>query len=375
MRLDSSRPRLALLAVSARYSAFVLPCAAREVRHWRRRAASIPDRRLRTAALDTLVQKRFSIDGAALFATIVPGFNLRSLRLLVAFQVLCDYLDSISEWHGPNQVESGRLLHRALIQALDPSAPLSDHYALHPHRDDGGYIRALIDACRRAAPSLPSYDRVRSQVVRETGQVEVQALNHDRDPDRRTAALQQWVDRHSAKGTGALWFELSGAAGLPLHIHMLLALAADPSTTPTDVARAVAAYVPWVCTTATMLDSLVDRDRDAASGDDSYVAYYDDERHLTERVVLLVHRARQEVLALRHGERHAVLLAGMAAMYLSEPSAYAADLRRTRRAILAAAGPPMLPILAIMRLWRALRAWRAPGAPLSDAEGHRCGPS
>jgi tetraprenyl-beta-curcumene synthase len=371
MRLES-RPRLTLLAVSIRYCAFVMPYVAREVRRWRCRAASIPDCRLRAAALETLAHKRFSIDGAALFATIVPGFNVQSLRLLVAFQVLCDYLDSISEWHGPNQVESGRLLHVALIEALDASAPLSDHYALHPHRDDGGYILALIDACRRAAPSLPSYDRVRSQVVRETGQVEVQALNHDRDPGRRAAALRQWVDRHSAKDTDALWFELSGAAGLPLHIHMLLALAADPSTTPTDAARAVAAYVPWVCATATMLDSLVDRDRDAAKGDHSYVAYYDDDRHLTERVLLLVHRARQEVLELRYGERHAVLLAGMVAMYLSEPSAYAPDLRETRRAILAAAGPAVLPILAIMRLWRALRAWRAPAAPLSDAEPHRC---
>lgn len=355
-RLASAR---SLFAVSRTYLRFVLPRVNWEIARWQARAVAIPDARLRAAALEGLSKKRFQVDGAGLLAALAPGRNHRLVRLLVAYQVLCDYLDTITEWPVPGQVESGRRLHRALAEALDTGATVSDHYARHPHKDDGGYVRALVGTCRSMCASLPSYARVRPQVVAAAARVAVQALNHDGDPARRTGALERWARDELPAETEARWFEVTAAAAHSLHIHMLLALAADSRTTERDIAEAARAYFPWACAAATMLDSLVDRDEDAAHGNHSYVSYYESDGELTERLTLLIERAASGVRQLRRGELHAVIVAGMAAMYLSDAAARTPAVRDTRRAALAAAGDPAKLILPIMVAWRALRSFRA----------------
>ena len=76
-------------------------------------------------------------------ATLPRARNRRLLRLLVAYQIIWDFLDSVSERGASAGQANGRQLHLALIDALDPSRPLSDYYLHNPWREDGGYLNAL----------------------------------------------------------------------------------------------------------------------------------------------------------------------------------------------------------------------------------------
>jgi tetraprenyl-beta-curcumene synthase len=349
----------AFCAVAWRELTWTLPNVRREVARWRRHALTIPDPTLRTDALESLRSERLNLEGAALFTCLPPRRDLRLLRLNVAYQVALDYLDRISDRPAPDPIANGRQLHRALTDALEPSAVPADYYRHHPWHDDGGYLAAIVTDCQRRCRELPAYDRVKPHVLTAARRIDVQILNHDPDPARRDASLaafaaQTYPDLHEPR-----WFELTAAASSTVGVHALLALAADPTTTEADVLATDAAYAFSICAASTLLDSLVDEREDADAGNHSYVAHYADAREAIERICTIVAQARDEAAALRRGNRHALIAGGIVAMYLSKDDAYRTELRPTVRRILRAAGPlPTLqrPIMRTLRRWRGLQA-------------------
>lgn len=336
-----------------------LPAISREIRGWRRRALAIPDAPIRADALTSIERKRGHTDGAALFWILPRRRNLDLLRLLVAYEMIWDYLDTVNE-HGADRGQAnGRQLHLALVEALDPGTAISDYYQHHPWREDGGYLRALVEACRRGCSALPSYPRVRALAIREATRAQVLALNHDLDPARRDASLKRWAERECDGRHDASWFELSGAASASLTVHVLLALAAEPACTEHEVDRACAAYFPWLSLATTMLDSYVDQDEDEANGDHSYIAHYASPTVAMQRVSEIVERAVRECRRLRNGHRHAVIAACMVAMYLSRDSARTPSMRATTDRFVEAGGSLTRVLLPILRLWRIAYAQRS----------------
>src|ERR1044072_9771613 len=102
-------------------------------------------------------------------------------------------LDTVSERPCENMVANGAQLHRALAEALSPGEPISPYYRYHPWRDDGGYLRSIVEACRAECLQLPSFDRVRPHVLPEAARLEVCAINHRLDPVARRADIEAWV--------------------------------------------------------------------------------------------------------------------------------------------------------------------------------------
>ncbi len=127
-----------------------------------------------------LTHKRDHTEGAALFCVLAGSRDQRLLRLLVAYQTIWDFLDNVSE-RDSDEV-NGRQLHFALVEALEPEAPISDYYRHNPWKNDGGYLRALVEACRESCAALPSYSRVRPHLLAGVRRCSVQSINHDRDP-------------------------------------------------------------------------------------------------------------------------------------------------------------------------------------------------
>jgi tetraprenyl-beta-curcumene synthase len=329
------------------------------MRVWRGRALMIPDGPIREDALDSIERKRENADGAALFWILPRRRDPNLLRLLVAYQIIWDFLDSVNERGAHEGTENGLQLHRALVEALDPSTPISDYYRYHPWRDDGGYLRELVETCRDSCSALPSYGCVRPLVVREARRAQVQALNHDTDPSDRDAALRAWVAGEFGEEQRLSWFELSSAASASLAVHAFLALAADPACTDEEVQRACGAYFPWISGAATMLDSYVDQVEDERMGSHRYVDHYGSDALVGERVRTLVTRSVTEARRLRHGHRHAVIASCMVAMYLSKESARTPDLRASTASIVDAGGSLTRILLPILRLWRIVFAHRA----------------
>jgi tetraprenyl-beta-curcumene synthase len=348
-----------LAASATRELAWGLRAVARETRTWRLRAAEIPDARIRHDALSALASKRGNIDGAALFWIIPRTRRPGLLKLLVTYQIMWDFLDSVSESGAGSGQASGRRLHLALVEALDQRRPISDYYRYHPWREDGGYLRSLVGVCRECSCRLTSYECVRPFLVREAYRANVQAINHDPNPTRRDTALREWAAQEFPDGHEATWFELAAAAGAGLSIYALLVLGVERECGDTDIARVYDAYFPWASAVATMLDSYVDQAEDIANGDHVYVKHYPTPALATVGMSRLVRRSVTEARALPGGERHALIVACMIAMYLSKDSARTPEMRDTTATLLDAGGSLTKILLPILRLWRLAYAQRS----------------
>jgi len=326
---------------------------------WRAHARLIPDQSIRADALNSLAGKRGNIDGAALFWIIPRSRNPCLLKLLVAYQVMWDFLDSVSETGAIAGQANGRQLHLALVDAVDHERPISDYYRLHPWHKDAGYLRALVEACRRSSQRLPSFEPLRPLLVREAFRANVQAINHDEGHRQRSTALSEWVGREYAPRDDVPWFELAAAAGAGLSIYALFALAVEPQLDDFDAIRIYNAYFPWASALATMLDSYVDQDEDLANGDHVYIEHYRSAEKMATGIDGLVKRSVLEVAALPNGERHVLLVACMIAMYLSKDSARVSARHEMTRGLLRAGGSLTSTMLPVLRLWRIAYAQRS----------------
>jgi len=340
----------ALVAAAWRELSWGLGEVSRELSRWRTRAEAIGDPTLRADALYSLRNKRTHADGAALFGILPRRRDRDLLRLLVAYETILDFLDEVSERH-PTEA-NGRELHTALLDAVEPDRPLGDYYRHHSAGDDGGYLRALVEACRFHTRRLPAYGRVETVLRREVGRAQVLALNHVPPAARRDALLRDWAALEFPGERELAWFELSAAASASLVVHSMLALAAEDAPSAADIDATYAAYWPWTSLATAMLDSYVDWEEDLARGEHSYIAHYGDRRRALARVGDAVERAAGAARAAPRGTRHTVIVSSMVAMYLSKDSARSAPLRRSTARLLEAGGA--LPRL----LAPALAGWR-----------------
>jgi tetraprenyl-beta-curcumene synthase len=336
-----------------------LRAVTRELEPWQRRARAIPDAATREDALNALAHKRTHADGAALFWILPRRRKPHLLKLLVDYQVAWDFLDNVSERGASIGEANGRSLYTALIDALDVGGAVGGYYRFHPWREDGGYLAALVEACRGGCARLPAYAEVRPLLRRETTRALVLGVNHDRNPVGRDARLMGWAEREYADQRDASWFELTSAASASLTVHAILALAAEPRCEWGEVEGAYAAYFPWISALGTMLDSYVDRAEDVAEGNHSYIEHYPTGDAGVRRLAQLVDRSAREALGLRKGRRHAVIVACMVAMYLSKDSARAPAMRRSARGLAREGGTLPVLLLPCLRIWRIAYAQRS----------------
>jgi tetraprenyl-beta-curcumene synthase len=333
-----------------------LRAASREIRRWQSSARLIPDVPIREDALQTLERKRTHIVGAGLFWILPDQRDMRLLRLLIAYEIILEFLDEAHERAGGER--NGRQLHRALIEALDPTAPISDYYSAHPWSNDGGYLRTLVEACREGCASLSFYADVRELLLQNARRcAQAQGLNHRLTPAERGDGLRAWAESEFRGELHASWWEMTAAASSSVGVHALLALAACSQRHDWDQVNA--AYVPWICAVSTLLDSYADQLRDAAEDSHSYLAYYTTPEVATERLAELIRRAALAACGLEHGERHAVIAASMIAMYLSNEAVRAPDKRAGTARLTHAGGTLTRVLLPALRLWRIAYAQRS----------------
>lgn len=343
-----------------------LPAASAQMRQWRRRAQAVIDGPIRKDALNVLRRKRTHVDGAGLFWTVLRRRQPRLLRVLVAFQLLLDFLDYVSERAQESEPDlqagqaDGERLHLGLLDALDPTTEIVDHYALHPWRADAGYMRALIFSCRLNADSLPSYSRVlpfTAAEVRRTA--EILPTNHIPDPACRDRRLRAWAAGHSDLAPELEWFELTAAISGSLAIHALLTRAADENATSAHIEATVQAYMPWVALATAMFDSYADQAEDAALDRHSYIAHYPDPSTAEARLRQIARQTMSATLMLPRGARHTILVACMIAMYLSKDDARSPQMAARTRALARAGGPLTRSLLPVLWVWRAAVSHRA----------------
>lgn len=349
----TGRQLAAALGSGGRELGWGLRAVGHETERWRRQAHAIPDARLRAEALRGLDHRRGHIDGAALLWTLPSRRSPALLRLLVAFEVMQDFLDGVSEHGARAGADDGTILFSAVADALDPSRPQRNgYYADLPWRDDGGYLAALVSACRNDVQQLPSFSAVRALLVREGERTGVLWRNHLCDPRLRDDGLRAWTAQMLPADAGLPWHELAAAASGWITTLVLLALAAEPRVSEAEALETYETYFPYVALALTLLDSWADQFVDAAAGDHSYIAHYDSREQAVQRLCAIVERARADVVRLRHGERHAVVLACMVALYATERDVRTPELKPMTDRVVAAGGTLTQLLMPALELWR-----------------------
>jgi tetraprenyl-beta-curcumene synthase len=351
---------LAIVETLACYWLTIFPVARRELHRWRTRATAIPDPTLRELASRALAQEGLNAEGAALFATLAPARRRpAATRLLVAFQVMYDYLDALTEQPRPDPLTTSRRLHGALIAALGGPTTPDGFFANYPVAGgDGGYLTELADSCRAIFLELPSAravapDAIRAAVRSAEGQSQSHAAALGAAHD-----LTRWAAHTSPAGLDLRWWETAAAAESSLVIHALLASAAQSNLTKACAASVAAAYWPWIAGLNALLDDLIDTAEDATEGTHSFIARY---RTATVRAQRLSHMATEansaiDRLPLRR--RHAVIFGAMTSYYLAAPEACAGETAATARLVTAAIDMDLRPLVAMLRARRRMRFGR-----------------
>jgi tetraprenyl-beta-curcumene synthase len=348
----------ALGVAVAREMVWGLRSVSREVDKWRARAAEIPDATIRRDALEALEHKRSNTEGAALFWIIPKRRCPQLLSLLVAYEIMADFLDSAIERGAHAGMVNGRQLHLALMDAVDVERPISDYYRHHPWRDDGGYLSRLVEECRYGCVTLPSYRCVRPLMMRAAGLAQVQGINHELDLCLREVVLQAWAAQHCRPENGLGWYETAGAASAWLTVLALMAVAAEPTPRSNYASDVYAAYFPWISLSATLLDSYGDLVEDQANEENSYITRYGSLETAVLRIGEVMRRAALEARLLDNGERHSVIFAAMIAMYLSKDSARTSEMALMSDKLLHS-GESLVRLLSpVLRGWRLMYSLR-----------------
>ncbi len=365
----------AAAAIQVSYRRTVAPVVRAELARWRARAEAIEDARARSLALAKLSDEGSHAKAAAMLATLAPpAMRPDATKAIVGLEVLFDCLDGLSERPAVDPLKEGLRLFEPYVEAV--SAPAGGSAA--PKVDSPGptvasappgggeaaraYLAELAGAVRSALWRLPRADAV-ADVARAHASraAEAQTRMHAA-AQLGIPQVEQWA-RAEAIQAELDWRELlTGSASSVLVVHALIAAAADPATTPGQAPRIADAY-QGACVTLTLLDGIVDFERDANDPDGrrpGYLDLYPDRDELARTLTGAARRAAARMAALRGGDRHLAILAGAVAYYGSAPGA---DTDFARAAI----GPlqrELAPLsYAMLALMGARRWWRRSGRP------------
>jgi tetraprenyl-beta-curcumene synthase len=330
----------ALLARSAfvgtvLFHAFVaLPLARRELARWNRRAQAIADPALRERALATLRDESRNSEGAAAFAVLHPRAVRRLVPLLVAYQLAWDFVDTLLERPASATVDP-----EAVRSTLELALVLEGAGSPLPVASGAGdFLQDLVDACRTGCARLPRYAEAEPALRRVAARSDALLVTNGA-PGGRMAALRVWARSNWVEGDELEPIELCAAAQCSLAVHALLATAASPSSRRHDFEAVEAAYFPWIDALCTLLDSLVDQEADARTGDFSFMSHYSSPSHARVRLGVIADRALKETHSLPAASRHGALMCAVVGMYLSPPSARVPRIQPVAESVLDATAP------------------------------------
>ncbi len=223
----------------------VLPKTAAELKRWHRHIIQIPNLELQQQAWVSITKKRFHAEGGSVYAALAPDAIDTLVPLIVALQTISDYLDNLCDRSVSLDEADFRTLHEAMLDAVDGTPPQADHrtppqssaenivpapndthnspwlptgagrglrspvstashtdtkhgsvlepsryYSLHPNKDDGGYLAALVE---RMSPAHGATARLRRRPpARATARQLIQRLASVQTRAARRARSRGW---------------------------------------------------------------------------------------------------------------------------------------------------------------------------------------
>lgn len=340
------------ISLITRYLLRVFPQVERELAALFHRAASIPDERLRKQALDSMKKKKFHCLGGSFYSLYTPGCSRMLVAFIVALQTICDYLDNLCDRVEGADEAGMRMLHRAMLSAVDDRKPFHNWYCCYPWQNDGGYLDYLVMQCRRVLFSLPGYNDVRDDLRRLVQLYsDLQVYKH-LDCRLRQEYLIRWAHNCSCREKGVAWWEFSAACGSTLAVFVLTARAAAGPVGRDEISQLLECYFPWLCGLHILLDYFIDIYEDRRHNDLNFVSFYGDAAAVEKGLRRFFREACERIEKLPHFSFHRTVTAGLPALYLSDPKAASPACRRIARRLLKDGGKTTLWLYRLFRILR-----------------------
>ncbi len=295
-----------------------LPRVQRLLTQWKKEAELCGDEELRVQALNSIAGKDFHCQGGAVFAVPYPEREDLLLRLIVAYQTLCDYLDNLCDRAECLDGQAFRELHASLLDALTPHGEKHPYYRTYPYQNDGGYIDKMVDECRQSLKQLPSYHLVYDEVIALAElYIDLQVKKHIAW-EVREKTLIEWATANVAGHPRVQWNEYAAATGSTLALFALFGLAARDEVDPAEVRITLHTYFPWICGLHILLDYFIDQEEDRIGGDLNFTFYYPDQALMTRRFKTFIREAHNQASQLPDPSFARTVIEGLLAMYFSD---------------------------------------------------------
>jgi tetraprenyl-beta-curcumene synthase len=296
----------------------IFPTVRAEVGRWRARAEQIPDPELRKQALASIDNKLFHCEGGCVYAAAHMARRESLIRLIVAYQTISDYLDNLCDRSTSLGAENFARLHQSMLDAVSGTFSPVDYYEFNGEKDDGGYLRALVATCHAEIKQLPHYALVQNDVYELASlycdlQIHKHVIQEEREP-----RLLTWWEQHRHKTPGIGWNEFAAATGSTLGLFHLFQLASHSKVSYNHIMLIKNAYFPWICSLHILLDYLIDLEEDSIGGDLNFIAYYENEQEIYERMCRIVAEAKKQIEPLPDRKFHSMIIDGLIGLYLSD---------------------------------------------------------
>nr|WP_281347100.1 tetraprenyl-beta-curcumene synthase family protein [Virgibacillus doumboii] len=311
-------PKTSVTLMAAVYRK-IFPAVNQELAFWEKRAKQIPDDELRTQALASIESKRFHCLGGAVFA-LLAGFRWRdAIRFIVAYQTISDYLDNLCDRSTSMDPNDFRLLHEAMVDALNPGNPMKNYYALREETSDGEYLSDLIRTCQKTVRNLEKQELIQDYLLNLEGLYgDLQVYKHVK-VDERIPRLTEWFEANKGDLSQLAWYEFSAAAGSTLGIFCLVSYTLGGKMSKGLAENIFHSYFPFMQGLHILLDYYIDQEEDREEKDLNFCCFYKNQEAMKERFIYFIEQAGKEIQSLPDKNFHDMVCQGLVGLYLGDP--------------------------------------------------------
>lgn len=296
----------------------ILPSVHKELDYWKERAAKIPDSELRKQAIASIETKAFHCEGGAILALMAGDRVSEVIPFIVAYQTISDYLDNLCDRSTSLDPNDFAALHESMGVALTTDKMHSDYYRYRKEKDDGGYLRDLVEKCQMTLRKNEHYEDIKDYLLELCRYYcDLQIHKHVK-VEERVPRLQKWFNQNKMGLPEMEWYEFSACSGSTLGIFCLVSYGLSDEFRQEHAVQIRNGYFPYIQGLHILLDYLIDQEEDRLGGDLNFCFYYEDEKELFNRLNHFVAEADRHIEGVPYQRFHRLINRGLLGIYLSD---------------------------------------------------------